>query len=129
MKYFLFVAEFATGGSTVEFPVDLDAVAVHAAVPGSAFPAQRLEIRDSSGTEALPRKEADFDFRLIEPSPVGGHEVNGESVPDLAANPHSEGVRQRLAAVDVEVVHDQMDGVRVRVLHRQVAGDLGELEG
>jgi hypothetical protein len=29
-----------------------------------------LEVGDSSGTEALPRVEADFDFRLIEPASV-----------------------------------------------------------
>jgi len=94
-----------------------------------AFSAQRLEIRDSSGTKALPREDADFDFRLIEPASVGGCVVNREAVPDLIANLHTEDVRQRLAAVDVEVVHDQVDGLCLRVLHRQVAGDLCELKG
>ena len=54
--------------------------------------------------------------------------VNRESVPDLIANLHPEDVRQRFAAVDVEVVHDQVDGLCLRVLHRQMAGDLCELK-
>jgi hypothetical protein len=63
--------------SAVESPID--AVAVHAAIPCPAFPARRLEIRDSSGAKALPREDADFDFRLVESASVGGGEVNRES--------------------------------------------------
>src|ERR1035437_1468287 len=54
--------------------------------------------------------------------------MNGEAVPDLIADLCPEGIRQRLAAVDVEVIHDEMDGVCLRVLHRQLAGDAGEFE-
>ena len=124
-----FVAEFASGGSAVEPPVDLDAVAVHAAIPCPAFPAQRLEIRDSSGAKALPREDADFDFRLVEPASVGRGIVNRESVPDFIANLRSEDVRQRLATVDVEVIHDQVNGLCLRVLHGQIASNLCELKG
>ena len=70
-----------SGGSAVEFPVDLDLVTVHAAVPYPGFAAKRSQIPDSSSAEALPREEADFDFRLVEPTPVLGGEVNREAVP------------------------------------------------
>ena len=52
LERFPSVAKFVTGGSAVEPPFDLDAVAVHAAIPHPAFPEQRLEIRDSSSGSA-----------------------------------------------------------------------------
>ena len=65
---FPLVTELATGGSTVEFPVDLDTVAVHAAVPGFCLLTQGFETGDASITETLPREDPDFDLRLIEPA-------------------------------------------------------------
>jgi hypothetical protein len=81
--------------------VDLGAGAIHPTIPGSAFPAQSLEVRDSPGAEALPREHADFDFGLIEPTSVNGRVVNGESVPDLAADLLAKEIGQGLAVVDV----------------------------
>jgi len=60
---------------------------------------------------------------------VGGGVVHGETVPDLAADLHPENVSQRLAAVNIEIVHDQVDRLSVRVLQGQFAGDSCELEG
>src|SRR5258708_20999506 len=54
--------------------------------------------------------------------------MDSESVPYLAANILTKCVRQRFAAVDVEIVHDQMDGVGLRVLHRHITGCQSELE-
>ena len=39
VKDFPFVAELATGGTAVEVPIDLDAIAVHAAISGPALAA------------------------------------------------------------------------------------------
>jgi len=78
--------ELAASSPAVEFPIDFDAVPIHAAVPGAALLAQCLEIGDSSLAQALPRKEADFDLRLIEPASVGGREMNPEAIPDLFAD-------------------------------------------
>jgi hypothetical protein len=66
---------------------------------------------------------------LVEPTSVGGCEVNREAAPDLIANLHREGGRQRFAAVDVEALHDQVDGPCLLVRDRQMAGDLCELIG
>ncbi len=81
--------ELATGCFAVEFPVDFGPVAIHSAIPRSGFPAQSLQIRDSSASQALPREDADFDFRLIEPGAVGRRVMNGEAVPDFAADLYS----------------------------------------
>ena len=40
-----------------------------------------------------------------------GGVVNGETVPNLAAHLLAEDIHQRLALVDVEVIHDQVSGV------------------
>ena len=113
---FLFVAKLETSGFAIEFPVDFGASAIHPAVPGSNFPAQGLQVRDSSGTEALPREDADFDFRLIEPTAVSGGVVNCEPVPDLTAELRTVEIGERLSAMDVQVVHYQVDGLSLRVL-------------
>jgi len=57
-----------------------------------------------SGILLLPR-------HCREPAPMLGRVMNGESVPDLAADLRAEQVRQRLAAMDVQVVHHEVDGV------------------
>ena len=51
-----------------------------------------MQVRDSAPAEALPREQADFDFRLVEPTSVLRGEVNREAIPNLAAHLHSEGV-------------------------------------
>ncbi|MDQ1468832.1 MAG: hypothetical protein QOJ99_312 [Bryobacterales bacterium] len=83
---------------------------------------------DSSASETLPREDADFDFSLIEPASVSGSVVNGEPVPNPSTNLPSEKVGQRLAVVDIEVIRDQMDGFRFRVLKGKLENDLGELK-
>jgi hypothetical protein len=57
-----------------------------AMIPGAGFPAQVLEIGNSSRIKALPEEHADFDLGLIEPAPVRLRVVNGESAPDFAAD-------------------------------------------
>ena len=64
------VAELAACRFAIELPVDLDAISVHSPVPGSRFPAQGLEIGDPRITKTLPSEQADFDFRLVEPTAV-----------------------------------------------------------
>jgi hypothetical protein len=69
-----------------------DLVTVHSTGPCPGFAARRSQIRDSAPAEALLREEADFDFRLVEPTSVLRGEVNREAIPNLAAYLHSEGV-------------------------------------
>ena len=115
---FCFVAEFATGGTAVELPVDLDAVAIHPPVPGFRLLTQSFEIRNSSAAQTLPREDPDLDLRLIEPTAMSGRVVSGEPIPDLCGHFRAERIRQGLPAMDVEVVHHQVDRFRLRVCHR-----------
>ena len=70
-------------------------------MPGPNLLAQGLQIGNSSGAEALPGEDADFDLRLIEPTSVSGCVVNRESAPDFAADLLAEQVGERLAAMDI----------------------------
>jgi hypothetical protein len=47
---------------------------------------QRREVWDSPLPQALPREEADFDFCLVKPTSVRGRVMDGEAVPNLAAD-------------------------------------------
>ena len=55
--------------------------------------------------------------------------VNSDPAPDLASDFLAECIGQGFAAVGVEVIHYQVDGLGVGVLHRQVAGEQRELKG
>src|SRR5580704_344800 len=54
--------------------------------------------------------------------------MNGEPIPDFRRHCLTKDIRQYLAAMDVQVVHYQMDGFRFRVCQCQGHGHLGELE-
>ena len=54
--------------------------------------------------------------------------MDGEAIPDLRGHFRAEDIGQRLAPMDVEVVHDQVDRFRFPVCHCQGDGDLGELK-
>ena len=123
-----FYSRLAPGFPAIELPVDFDSCAIHSAVPGTRFPAQRLQVRDSSGAEALTRQDADFDFGLVQPASVSWRVVNGETVPDFAADVVPEQVCQGFGAMNVEVVQDQVDGGGCRVLESKLEGHFGELE-
>jgi hypothetical protein len=56
----------------VESPVDLDVVAVHAAVPGSTLAPECLQMRDSPSSNALPGEKADFDSAWFSQLPWTG---------------------------------------------------------
>lgn len=73
------------------------------------FPLQCRQIRDSPSPETLPREQSDFDLSLIEPASVSRRVVYREAVPDLIADLLTEQFGQRLAAVDVEIVHNQVN--------------------
>ena len=116
------------GSFAVKLPVDLDAVAIHPSIPGSGFPAQRLQVGYSSGSQTLTGEDPDFDLRLIEPTSMGGRVVNGKPIPDLAAELGAVEVRQGLLVVDVQVIHHQMDGLGLRICKGQLGQDLSEFK-
>src|SRR5947209_1072068 len=101
---------------------------IHAAVPGFCLLPQGCETGDAATAETLPREDPDFDLRLIKPASVSGRVMDGEAIPDFCGHFRPEDIRQRLTAVDVEVVHYQVDRFRFRVRHRQGDGNLSELK-
>ena len=54
--------------------------------------------------------------------------MDGEAIPNLYGHFRTEDIGQRLAAMDVEVVHYQVDCFRCRVCHGQGDGHLSELK-
>jgi hypothetical protein len=76
----------------------------------------------------LPGEDADFDFSLVEPASVSWRVVDGEAVPNLFANFISVEIRRRLDAMDVQVIHHEVDGVGFRVLGGHAEGHLREFE-
>jgi hypothetical protein len=59
-------------------PLNGNSVVIHAAIPSSNFFPQGSSICNSSLTQALPRKQTDLDFRLIQPTGMLGSVVHGE---------------------------------------------------
>src|SRR3982751_4293037 len=70
-------------------------------------------------SQALPRENPDFDLRLVQPAAVRGRVVDGEAIPDFGCHFRAKGIRQRFAAMDVQVVQHQMDRFRLWVCHCQ----------
>ena len=101
-----------------ETPVDLNLVAIDLPVPGVCLPLKQDQTGDPAFSEALPGEETDFDFGLVQPTAVFGGIVNRETVPEIGTLLLTEVVCEGLATVDVEIVHDQMNGFRFGVLHR-----------
>src|SRR5260370_16650272 len=54
--------------------------------------------------------------------------MGGETIPDFCGHFRAEDIGQGLPAMDVEVVHYQVNRFRFRVCQRQGGGDLSELK-
>jgi len=76
--------------------------------------------------QALPREHPDFDFRLVEPTAMLGGVVDCETLPDFGAKLGAQEVGQRLATMNIEIVHYQVDGFGLHVLQGDLEGHLGK---
>ena len=121
------VLEQLPGLLSREPPVDPGPLLVGPPVPGLGLPLQRFQIRNPSRAQTLPRVQAEFDLRLIEPTSVFRCVVDAEQVPDIPALLLAEMVGQRFAAVYVEVVHDEVDRLGGGVLPHNMPHHTGEL--
>jgi len=92
-----------------KLPVDRRSLAVGLVIPCSGLPLQEPQIQEPPGAQTLPRVQAQFDLRLIEPASMFGCIVNGEPLPESTALLLAEAIHHRLRAMRVEVVHDQVD--------------------
>src|ERR1017187_1923133 len=54
--------------------------------------------------------------------------MDGEAIPDFDGHFRAKDIRQCLPAMDVQVVHYQVDRFRFRVCHRQGDGNLSKLK-
>jgi hypothetical protein len=80
-------------------------------------------------TQTLPREHPNFDFGLVEPTPMGGCVVDAKPVPDFGAKLSAVKIGQRLAAMNIEIVQHQVDGLGLRVLEDDFEDCLGEFRG
>ncbi len=103
------VLEHLSGLLPREAPVDLRPLLVGLAVPSLGFPLQFSQIWNPARAQTLPREQAEFDLRLIEPASVLRGVVYGQPIPNLSALLIAEAVGQRFAAVNVEVIHDEVN--------------------
>src|ERR1039458_4470928 len=106
------VFELLSGFLAIECPIDRDAISVGSPVPGAGFRPENPDLAESALPQTLLGKEADLQFRLIQPTSVYRRVVNGEPIPQRPTLFLAEAVRQRLLGVGTQVVHDQMDGLR-----------------
>src|SRR5207247_1564612 len=60
-------------------------------------------------TQTLPPVQAQFDLRLVEPASMLGSVMDLQPIPKIAALLFAVVADQRLAAVDIEVIHDEVD--------------------
>ncbi len=79
-------------------------------------------------TQTLPGEDPDFDLFLIEPASASRRVMDRESAPDFCGHFGAEDIGQRLPAMDIEVVHHEMDGLGFRVFQGQGDDRLSELE-
>jgi hypothetical protein len=87
-------------------------IAVHLTVPGARFAFQDAQRGGPSFSQALAAKHADLDLGLVQPTPLLGGVVDPQAAPKALAGFLAEVVGERLAAVDVQVVHDHINRKR-----------------
>src|SRR5271157_2250324 len=120
--------EFLSGLPAIEFPVDPDMMAIHAAVPCARLFAKGAKSPDPALAQALPGEQADLDLRLIQPTAMLGRVVNREAIPQPASGLVAKPFYQRLPRMRAEVVHHQVKGVGLGIAGgdpEKIIGKLG----
>src|ERR1039457_4250683 len=70
------VFELLSGFLAIECPIDRDAISVGSPVPGAGFRPENPDLAESALPQTLLGKEADLQFRLIQPTSVYRRVVN-----------------------------------------------------
>ena len=104
-------------------------ILVDSPVPSAGLVFQSGQISDPTAAEALPGEEADLDFLLIQPTAMFGCVVNHQSAPQLPPWLRPEGIRERLAPVNVQVIHHHVNRLGPWIAAYQGLHDLRELRG
>jgi hypothetical protein len=90
------------------------------------FTSKGIQIGNSALAETLAGKEADLDFRLIQPTTVFRSVMHRETIPYLASVVETKVIGECLAAVNVQVVHHQVNGLRGRIALHDRLDSIGE---
>src|SRR5579864_7484235 len=109
-------------------PSNRNLMAIHATAPSPGFSLQRASVSDAASAQALPGKQADGDFGLVQPTAVLGGVVYGKPIPQPASGFLAKAFHHRFARMRTQIVQHQMDGVRLGVADsnlQQVVGKLG----
>ena len=101
---------------------------VCAPIPCFGLTAQLANISDPASSQTLATEKTDLYLGLIQPASMGRSVMDSESPPDFSGHFGSEHVRQRLLAMDIEIVHHQVNRLGARVCQGQANRYLSELE-
>jgi hypothetical protein len=89
--------------------VDLNANPIHLPIPSARFPSQDFQGWNPASAQTLPGEQADLNFRLVQPAPMLRRVKNREAFPESGAQFLPEKVGEGLPAMDVQIVHHEMD--------------------
>src|SRR6266568_1109897 len=78
---FVLVLELLPGLFAIERPVDSRAFSIDSPVPSMGFGSKDPDISEPALPQALLSEQADFEFRLVQPTPMDRRIVNGEPIP------------------------------------------------
>jgi hypothetical protein len=87
-----------------ELPFNESAFVVDIEIPCPGLCREGGQIRDAALAQALAGEQADFQFRLIERTAMLRGVVNREAVPRWYSLLGAQGIGERFAAVDIEIV-------------------------
>ena len=96
-------------------PVNEGSLAIDLTVPCVGLSLECGQIRDAPPAQALASEQADFEFRLIEPTAMLGSVVDSEAIPDSGSELRTEVIGERFPAMNVEIVDNHVDGARERI--------------
>ena len=112
-----------------ELPPNAGFGPVRSGIRRSRLAAEVGQVGEAAAAEAPAADQAEFDFRLVEPTPMLGGEVHRETAPEASAQEAAEMVGERLLTMDVEVIHHQMNRPRAGVSGDNALNDPSELRG
>src|SRR5229473_5628562 len=108
-------------------PLNRNSMAIHATAPSPSFSLQRASVSDAASAQALPGKQAERDFGLVQPTAVLGGVVYGKPIPQPASGLFAKAFHHRLARMRTQIVQHQMDGMRLRIKDRDLQQVVGKL--
>ena len=79
-------------------------MAIRATAPSPSFSLQRASVSDAASAQALPGKQADRDFGLVQPTAVLGGVVYGKPIPQPASGFLAKAFHHRLAGMRTQIV-------------------------